>query len=100
MTIINLGSENQTKIDAVFEVLKRYNFLNPVELHPKKVSSKVSEQPMSAEEITEGADNRARSSFVNCDYSIGYESGIVEFKKNSGEFFDLGMCSIYDGNRF
>ena len=35
MTIINLGSENLTKIDAVFEVLKEHDFLSPFDLHPK-----------------------------------------------------------------
>ena len=75
--IINVGSTNPVKIDAVWETLQQYSFLNPFDLNSMEVSSEVSEQPRGIEEIVKGAKNRAKNSFMMCNYSIGLESGPI-----------------------
>ena len=96
--VINIGSRNPVKIGAVREVISEYPFLNPFDLNSLEVSSEISEQPRGIEEIIKGAENRARNSFMICDYSIGLESGI--FQTPYFKFVDMAVCSIYDGENF
>ncbi|MBI2043387.1 DUF84 family protein [Candidatus Pacearchaeota archaeon] len=97
--IINVGSRNPTKIEAVREVLQQYPFLNPFDLNSFEVSSGVSEQPMSREEMEIGAANRAIKSFNKCSYSIGFESGLAE-SFYTKRLIDSCACMIYDGKDF
>jgi inosine/xanthosine triphosphatase len=95
--IINVGSENKIKIDAVKEVVKEYMFLHKSTIISFKPNSEVSEQPKSMEEILLGAINRAKNSFKNCDYSIGIEDGLMKVPYIKTGYMNLGACIIYDG---
>ena len=98
MIKINVGSKNPTKIEAVREVLDGYNFFNPFEINSFDVSSGISEQPIGIDSIVFGSRNRAKNSFLNCDYSVGLESGL--FRHYLDSFLDICSCSIYDGKNF
>lgn len=99
MFVINVGSQNPSKIEAVREVLMDYDFLNPFRLKPMLVESGILEQPMSLEEAIEGARKRAINSFVMCNYSIGLESYLLKIPY-SNKFMDKCVCEIYDGLNF
>ena len=98
--IVNVGSENQVKIEAVKEVLENYEIFNGVEFVSKSVYSSVSKQPKSLDETILGAMNRARNAFENCDYSFGIESGLIEIQHTKTGFMNICACSIYDGRKF
>jgi len=93
--IINVGSKNPVKIEAVREALLEY--YPEFKLNFFEVNSGVSEQPIGIDEIGKGAEDRARNSFISCDYSIGYESGLISY---SNKFVDFGICVIYNGQEF
>ena len=97
MAVINVGSENRIKVEAVREALVHYDFLLPLTINALKVSSEVSEQPKSLEETVSGAVNRARNSFIFCNYSFGIESGLMKVPKTKTGYMDVCVCSIYDG---
>ncbi|MEK7068012.1 MAG: inosine/xanthosine triphosphatase [Patescibacteria group bacterium] len=94
---IIVGSTNPVKIDAVKEIIKDYNFLTGAEVSGANVSSEISEQPVSLEEIIQGAINRAKNSFKDCDYSVGIESGLMPVPYTKTGYMDMTACVIYDG---
>lgn len=98
--IINVGSKNPVKVDAVREVLMQYEIFKGFEILSIDVESNVSTQPRSLEETIRGAKNRANAAFRNCGYSIGIESGIMEVPYTKTGFMELSACVIYDGNSF
>ena len=61
------------------------------------VDSKISEQPKSLEETIRGAMNRAKSSFQDCTYSFGIESGLMQVPYSQTGSMDFCACAIYDG---
>ncbi len=99
MNIIHVGSKNIPKVKTVRETLQGYDFLKPFQIKSLDVSSGVSEQPFGLDQITLGSKNRAKNSFLNCNYSIGIESGLIEIPY-SDYFADICVCSIFNGNIF
>lgn len=97
---IIVGTTNKAKIEAVEEILQEYSHLASAEVRGAAVTSDVSDQPLSLEEALQGAMNRARYAFSDCDYAIGLESGLmaVPFTKNG--YMDVTACAIYDGTEF
>ena len=58
------------------------------------------EQPLSLEEIIQGAKNRAYNAFQAsqpCSYSIGLESGLFKAPGTMTGFLEASICSIFDG---
>ena len=97
---INVGSTNETKIEAVRETLKDYPAFSNAEIQGIKASSEVSEQPKSLEETIRGAINRAKSAFQNnCALSIGIESGLMLVPHTKTGCMELSACAIYDGKQ-
>ena len=97
---INIGSKNKQKIDALKEILKDYpDFLN-TEVVSRDVSSNISDQPKSLDETIQGAINRAKNSFDNCDYSVGLESGLMKVPETKTGYMDTTVCAIFDGKNF
>lgn len=94
---INVGSTNETKLQAVREVIAMYSFLTEANVVSVKVPSGVSEQPKSLKETVTGAMNRARKAFRDCSYSIGLESGLMYVPYVKAGYVDIGVCVIYDG---
>ncbi len=90
---IYVASLNKNKIQAVQEVF-------PSHL-AKGVACKsgVSEQPLSLEEIIEGAIFRAKSVFGDCEYSVGIEDGIAPVPQTRSGYMNFCCCAVYDGKR-
>ena len=94
---LNIGSKNIVKIEALKETIKDYDFLSDTEVIPKEVNSDVSDQPMTIDETVDGAINRAKSSYGNCDCSVGIESGFMKVKSAKTGHMEITVCAIYDG---
>ena len=97
---INIGSKNPAKINALKEISKEYPEFADAEIISKEVSTGVSEQPKSLQETVEGAMQRARNSFNDCDYSFGLESGLMPVPYTKTGYMDTTVCAIYDGKNF
>jgi len=100
MVNINIGSINKIKIEAVEEVIQCYHFLTGAKINSLDIQSSVSEQPKSIKETVEGAINRAKKSFQDCNYSFGIESGLIEVPYTKKGFLKATVCVIYDGKEF
>ena len=96
--ILNIGTKNKCKINALTETIKDYEFIKNSTINSYQTDSGVPEQPMSLEETIYGAKNRSLNCFNNCKYSFGIESGIFNIDNNN--YMDICACSIYDGNEF
>lgn len=94
---VRVGSKNEVKIEAVREALALYEMFNGAEVEGVAASSDVSEQPKSLEETVRGAQNRARSAFEGCEWSVGIESGLVEVPYTKSGYMDLTAVALYDG---
>jgi len=94
---INVASKNPIKIGAVEELLPLYDFLSEAELISFEVNSGVSEEPRSLEETIRGAINRAEAAFMDCRYSFGIESGLMDVPYTKTGNMDFCACVIYDG---
>ena len=98
--IIALGTKNNVKIQALEEVIKDYPQLASATMHTLSVPSEISEQPLSLEEIIQGAKNRAKNAFgacQDCNYGIGIESGLFKASGTQTGFLEACICCIYDG---
>jgi inosine/xanthosine triphosphatase len=97
---IKVGSKNIIKISAVSEIVRDYPHLKDAIVEGVETNSYVSNQPKSLEETINGAINRARSAFLDCDYSIGIESGLIQVPNTKSGYMDVCVCAIYDGKEF
>jgi len=97
--IINVGSKSPTKIQAVTETIKLYDFLKDSKIIPIETRPGISNQPKTLEETVRGAQNRATNSFQTCDYSIGIESGIMPVPYTLTGYMNFCACCVYDGKR-
>lgn len=95
--MINVGSKNKAKVEAVAEILREYAHLAEAEVNGLEVSSDVGNQPKSLEETINGAMNRARNAFNGCDYAVGIESGLMQVPGSKSGYMDVCACAIYDG---
>ena len=94
---IKVGTKNKAKLEAVIEILQEYPHLKDFTVDGIEVSSDVSDQPISLEETIEGAINRAKNVFSDCEYGIGIESGWMKVPKTKSGYMDICVCAIYDG---
>jgi inosine/xanthosine triphosphatase len=97
---LNIGSENNVKINAVKEAIQDYDFLSGAEVVSVEADSDVSEQPKSMNETIKGAMNRAKKVFKNCDYSFGIEDGLMKVENTKTDYMNICVCAIYDGKNF
>lgn len=97
---IKVGTKNKAKIDSVVEIIGEYPHLANSEVEGVSVLSGVSDQPKSLEETINGAINRAKNSFENCDYGVGLESGLMLVPKTKSGYMDVCVCAIYDGKEY
>lgn len=96
---IVVASMNQVKLSAVEEVVADYAGFSSVKVRGVAVETSVRDQPLSLEEVVRGAKERAVRAFADCKLSIGLESGLMEIPVTDGEYMDICICSIYDGQR-
>lgn len=97
---IKVGSINQIKVDAVKEMLVDYPNLRAAIVSAIEVPSGVSDQPKTLAETVQGALNRAKSSFQDCDFSFGLESGLMAVPNTKTGFMDVCVCAIFDGQEY
>jgi inosine/xanthosine triphosphatase len=100
--IIAIGSLNPVKVQAVEETLKEYPGLAHATCVSVSAASEVSDQPMSLEEIIQGAKNRARNAFketAGCHYAIGLESGLFAAPGTQTGYLESSICCIYNGRQ-
>jgi len=98
---VYVGTTNKCKVAAVKKVMKEYDMLKNLIVKSKKVESGISDQPMTLDETTRGARNRARAAFEKGGFcSFGIESGLLKLQPDSSEYFDVCVVSCYDGKRF
>lgn len=84
--IIAVGSTNSTKIRPAKKIFAKY--FKDVVVVGVDVPSGVSDQPLTEEEIYEGALNRAKRSLEKvegAEYGVGIEGGIMEHSKGHYE---------------
>jgi inosine/xanthosine triphosphatase len=98
--IINIGTINPTKVDSVKEAFSLYDKFNEAKFIPLKVSSNISDQPVTLEETIKGAKNRAVNAFKNCEYSVGLESGLFKVSETNTGYIDICVAVIYDGKNY
>lgn len=94
---IIVGSKNKAKVDAVAEILADYPHLSGAIVEGVEVASGVNSQPKSLEETVQGAVNRARAAFNECDFSVGIESGLIEVPHSKSGYMDVCACVFFDG---
>jgi len=94
---IVVGSTNLIKVAAVAESLLLYPHLAMAEVLGVEAPSGVSDQPKTLPETVQGAINRAKGAFKDCDYSFGLESGLMAVPGTKTGFMDVCVCAIYDG---
>ncbi|HVO28876.1 MAG TPA: inosine/xanthosine triphosphatase [Candidatus Paceibacterota bacterium] len=97
---INIGSKNRAKIEALEEILKEYPHLAAAHVISVETNSGIADQPKSLEETMQGAINRAKGAWNDCDYSIGLESGLMHVPLSKTGYMDVCVCAIYDGKDF
>ena len=97
---ISVGSQNKVKVEAVKEILRDYPHLATAEVISIGTQSGVADQPKSLDETMQGAMNRAKAAWDDCDYSIGLESGLMHVPLSKTGYMDVCVCAIYDGKEF
>lgn len=89
-----------TKVQAVEEAFRDLPQFSNVEIFSMEVDSGVHKQPKNMEQTVQGAINRAKNAFKNCDLSVGLESGLIVVPYTKSGYMDITMCAIYDGKNF
>ena len=120
--VVACGTQNKCKVEALRQSLEAhptYPCFDGAQMLPFKVPSEISEQPMTLEETTCGADNRARNaraaaiktlemetSSVSSEnrkpvvVGIGLESGLFK-NPGDGRTYDVCVASVsFDGKTF
>lgn len=54
--------------------------------------------PKNMDEITKGAIDRAKHAFIDCTYSFGLESGLIEVPRSKSGYMEIQACAIFDGS--
>lgn len=97
---VTVGTENPSKLEGARTACERLFPRCGFSLSAAKSPSGISEQPIGWKETMRGARNRAKGAFdsiADCDYGIGFESGLLLF---AGKRFDIVFCAIYDGETY
>lgn len=98
---LNVGTTNAVKIAAVKDAVALYPNLFPeVEIVGVEVNVDLYGHPKDLKETVEGAIERARQAFRDCDYSFGLEGGLMEVPYSKSGYMEVGVCAIYDGKEF
>jgi inosine/xanthosine triphosphatase len=98
--ILNVGSTNKSKVEALEEIIQEYPHLKGAKIAALDVSSEISDQPKSLEETMLGAMNRARNAFKDCAFSFGLESGLMSVPNIKTGCMDVCVCAIFDGKEY
>jgi inosine/xanthosine triphosphatase len=97
---IVVGSKNEAKVGAVTEVFLEYPHLKDAVVVGLEAPSGVTDQPLSLAEVVEGARNRARLVFQDCEYSVGIESGFMKVPHSKSGYMNVCVACVYDGTQY
>lgn len=97
--IINVGSKNSNKLEAVRKAFIENGF-SGLEVISCETDSGVSAQPIGYDEVILGAENRASGSFYNCDLSVGLESELISVPRINTGYMNITFCAIWNGCKF
>lgn len=95
--LVLVGSKNAAKLQAVESAFKQ--FVEEVEVKGVSVETGVEDQPMTLGKTVQGAINRAKDAWGECDYSVGIESGIFEVPGTKSGYMDTTANAVFDGKR-
>lgn len=96
---IIVGSKNEIKINAVNEVLALYPDMFPdPDIVGVDAGVELYGHPTTLKETVEGAIDRAKKVFGDCDYSFGLEGGLLEVPLTKSGYMEINICSIYNGS--
>lgn len=96
---ISVGSKNKNKVDAVKELMPDYDFLSDSKVTSIEVSSDFNGQPKTLDETVQGAINRAKKAFKDCDLSFGIEDGLMNVSETKSGYMNVCVCAIFDGKQ-
>jgi inosine/xanthosine triphosphatase len=96
----NVGSKNLTKINAVEQAIKFYPAVKGAEVVGVEVNVETFGHPKSLDETINGAIDRAKQAFVDCDFSVGLESGLFPVPKTKTGYMEIAACAIFDGKNY
>jgi len=95
---INVGSKNAIKIKSVEDTFALYPHLFPeLEVVGVDVNVELYGHPKSLSETVDGAIARAKEAFVDCDFSVGLEGGLLQVPHTKTGHVETSVCAIYDG---
>lgn len=97
-----VGSTNEAKILAMKEALQDSPHFQNVNIIGLAVNSDVADQPISFQETIQGAKNRAKNAFEQCEcgYSFGIESGLMTASETASGYLHISVCCIYNGKTY
>lgn len=98
--IVNIGSKNPNKFNAVKEAFLLFEKFKGADFEAIASESGVSDQPIGYKETITGAKQRAFNAFINCQISVGLESGIVEIPLTKTGYMNLTICALFDGKEY
>ncbi|MGQ4832962.1 MAG: inosine/xanthosine triphosphatase [Candidatus Asgardarchaeia archaeon] len=96
-----VGSTNPVKINAVKNAFMKLFDITELDVNGVDVSSGVSNQPTSLEEIILGANNRAKNAkqaAPGADFYFGIEAGIFRIPDGITKYIDFAVCIVLDKN--
>lgn len=96
---IHVGSKNQTKVEAVIKMIETSALLGGAEVIGVDVHVETFGHPRSLEEVINGAVDRAKQAFGDCQYSVGIESGLMAFPHSKTGHVEVAVCAIWDGEQ-
>ena len=97
---VNIGSKNETKIQAITEALKESELFKGAGFCPIDIVTEKFGHPITMDLVVKGAMDRARQSFRGCEYSFGIEGGLIEVPGTKSGYMEVSVCAIYDGQQF
>ncbi len=94
---VNVGSHNQTKINAVKNIFGRSEKFSSAEVQGVDVDIEEFGHPKTLESTIEGAIDRAKQAYKDCDLSVGIEGGLGQVPHSKSGYMEVIACAIYDG---
>jgi len=98
--IINVGSQNQTKIAGVKNLVTGHPLFKNAVVSGVVIQIEEFGHPKSLEEAIKGAMDRAYASLQDGDYSFGIESGLMAVPSTKSGYMETTVCAIYDGAEY
>ncbi len=100
MTEIHVGSKNQTKIQAVENILATSDLFKGAIVKGVDVDVEEFGHPKTITETIRGAKERAEAAFQGSDLSVGLESGLLEAPETRTGYLETTVCALYNGDRY